>query len=178
MVCICAFDAHIINTTGKGALVFYNTVSKKVVHKLTNKLPCTEPYVPGFLAKRELPYFMDLYKLIPYRPDYIFVDGNGRLHPEKNGLACQIAKYSRGVPVIGIAKNMFKFPGTTIFRNTIEYQDEIVGRMLYNGTSKNPVYVSIGGGDITINEAYDLVKSCSITRIPEPIKFADRLSRT
>ncbi len=178
MARICAFDVHIVDNIGKGAMIFYDTITKKVVHKLTNVLPCTEPYVPGFLAKRELPYFIDLYKSIPYKPDYIFVDGNGRLHPEKNGLACQIAKYSEGVPVIGISKNMFMFPGITVFKNTIEYKDEVVGRMLYNGTSKNPVYVSIGGGDITINQAYDLVKSCSKFRIPEPIRHADHLSRS
>jgi deoxyribonuclease V len=177
MVRICAFDVHIVNNVGKGALVFYNTVSKKVVHKLTNVLPCTEPYVPGFLAKRELPYFMELYKLIPYRPDYIFVDGNGRLHPEKNGLACQIAKYSEGVPVIGISKNMFMFQGITINENDIHYQEEVVGRML-SVNSKNPVYVSVGGGDITLNQAYELVKSCSKFRIPEPIRHADYLSRS
>ena len=121
---------------------------------------------------------MELYKLIPYRPDYIFVDGNGRLHPHKNGLACHIAKYTNGVPVIGISKNMFMFPGIEINGNDIHYQEEVVGRMLYNGTSKKPVYVSIGGGDITLNQAYDVVKSCSITRIPEPIKYADHLSRS
>ena len=180
MVCICGFDVLINdeNQKGKGALVFYDTEQNKIIYSVTNVMMCVEPYQAGFLAKRELPFFIDLYKMIPYCPDVIFVDGNGRLHPEKNGLACQISKYiNNSMPVIGISKNMYNFSGIIIENDKIIYDDEIVGYKVYNGLSKKPVYVSLGGGDITLEDAIKLVKNCSKYRISEPIKYADQLTR-
>lgn len=175
MVFIAAFDVHIVDNLGKGAIVFYDTCFKKVVHSITNKMVCNEPYIAGQLAKRELPFFTKLWERRIPSVDYIFVDGNGRYHPEKNGLACQIAK-TVDCPVIGISKNKYTFPGITVKGDDIIYQNEVVAKMLCVN-SKNPVYVSIGGGNITLDHAVELVKSCSRFRICEPIRFADQLSR-
>ncbi|KAI9096876.1 endonuclease V-domain-containing protein [Phlyctochytrium arcticum] len=55
----------------------------------------TEPYVPGYLAYRELPIMKSLIeKLKLMRPDLLphllFVDGNGTLHPRHFGSACHV----------------------------------------------------------------------------------------
>ena len=181
MVCIAGFDVNIVESKGKGAIVFWNSESNSIVYENTCEMNCTEIYIPGQLAKRELPFFIELSKHFPTLPDYIIVDGNGRFHPEKNGLACQISKFLQqntlDIPVIGVSKNLFQFPGIKIENNYIHYQDEIVAYQLLSGFATNPVYVSIGGF-LTLNKAIEIVKSCSIYRIPEPIRFADKLSRS
>ena len=51
----------------------------------------TEPYIPGFLAFREMPSLATMVKkLIKERPDVapqaILVDGNGILHPKSKNV--------------------------------------------------------------------------------------------
>lgn len=178
MVCIVGFDVNIVEFKGKGAVVFWDSESNSTVYENTCEMSCTEMYIPGQLSKRELPFFIELYKSFPILPDYIIVDGNGRFHPEKNGLACKISKFlNEQIPVIGVSKSLYKFPGIKIENDFIHYKDEIVAYQLLSGFATKPVYVSIGGG-ITLNKAIEIVKCCSIYRIPEPIRFADKLSRT
>lgn len=178
MVCIAGFDVNIVESNGKGAIVFWDSESNRIVYENTCEMSCTEMYIPGQLAKRELPFFIELHKHFPILPDYIIVDGNGRFHPDKNGLACEISQFlNERVPVIGVAKNLYKFPGIKIENSFIHYQNEIVAYQLLSGFAIKPVYVSIGGG-LTLNKAIEIVKSCSIYRIPEPIRFADKLSRS
>jgi deoxyribonuclease V len=45
------------------------------------------PYLPGFLAYREGPAFLDAFRKIKNEPDVTLVDGNGIAHPRKMGLA-------------------------------------------------------------------------------------------
>ncbi len=174
---ICGFDVLIRDEIRKGiGSLVYLDCCHKVVYQDSIVLPCDTPYKAGHLADRELPFFKALFMRAPYPPDAILVDGNGRLHPEKNGLACQVYQFVKSIPVVGVAKNFYKFPGVTEEGCQIFYQDENVARKILNGNSKNPVYVSVGG-DITLNHACCLVKECSRTRIPEPIKIADKLTR-
>ena len=176
---ICGFDVQIDDTThkGTGALVFYDTETEEVVFHVTESQVCTEEYRAGQLAKRELPFFVELFKHVPYLPDAVFIDGNGRLHPEKNGFACRVFEsLSVKVPVVGIAKSIHYFHGLKVEGDSVIFEDEVVAMKVYNGTATNPVFVSVGGG-ITLPEAVALVKSCSKYRVSEPIRHADSFAR-
>ncbi len=114
---ICGFDVLVRDNLrrGVGALVYHDS-QKGIVYRDSITLPCEIPYTPGELAKRELPFFKALFPRTPHPPDAILVDGNGRLHPEKNGLACQVHQFVNEwclnkIPVIGVAKNFYNFPG-------------------------------------------------------------------
>eukprot|EP00798_Chlamydomonas_sp_ICE-L_P027585 gene27585-7220_t len=74
------------------------------------KLP---PYVPGFLAFREVPAYMVLIeraRASAFMPQLIVVDGCGTLHPSGFGSACHLGVVS-GVPTVGVAKNLFAVDG-------------------------------------------------------------------
>lgn len=73
------------------------------------------PYISGFLAFREVSPIMSCYKNMllknpEYKPQVILVDGGGRLHPNKFGLACHLGVLL-GVPTIGVAKKFIRVDG-------------------------------------------------------------------
>lgn len=54
-----------------------------------------EPYVPGFLAFREVEFLVSLLQTLRASqpelfPECVMVDGNGELHPRGFGLACHL----------------------------------------------------------------------------------------
>ncbi|MEM1513748.1 MAG: endonuclease V, partial [Candidatus Thermoplasmatota archaeon] len=61
------------------------------------------PYIPTYLAYRELPVLQDLIK--NEKPDVVMIDGNGLLHPRFFGIACHFGVINN-LPTIGIAKKL------------------------------------------------------------------------
>lgn len=94
-----------------GCLVVYSTHSKSLVYKDLIDVTVSVPYIPGFLAYRE----MDVYRQLllnlrashpEYVPQLLLVDGHGRLHPRHFGSACSLG-LEVDIPTIGIGKNPF-----------------------------------------------------------------------
>ena len=79
----------------------------KVVHQVSKMVTLKYPYISGFLGFREVDHFMDLLaNLDPkFKPQLLFVDGNGIFHHRKFGSASHIGVLS-GFPSIGISKNL------------------------------------------------------------------------
>jgi len=157
------------------------------------------PYKPGFLAFREVPALMDMWKkLVETRPEVVpqvvLIDGNGILHPRGFGSASHFG-VSIDTPTIGVAKKLYHVDGlekSPAHRRHIEERlirrfdafelkgesGAVLGMALRTGSdAKNPVYVSVGHG-ITLATAMEVVKRCSRNyRVPEPIRQADIKSR-
>ena len=133
------------------------------------------PYIPSFLAFRELPTFLELFELLKNSPDLIIVDGNGIAHPRKAGLATHLG-ILLNIPTIGCAKSPFypvKEPPTrkgsyTFMKNE---KGEIVGVALRTKERVKPVYVS-PGHLINLEKSIEFILNCSIYRIPEPLRKA------
>ncbi len=73
------------------------------------------PYIPGFLAFKEIPVYSILFgrlKLNKHElfPDVVLVDGNGILHTRGFGCASHIGVVM-DVPTIGVGKNVFAVDG-------------------------------------------------------------------
>ena len=73
------------------------------------------PYVPGFLAFREVPHLMKLINTLKekrpeYIPQVILVDGNGILHQNGFGLASHLGVLA-DIPTIGCGKTVFNVDG-------------------------------------------------------------------
>lgn len=68
------------------------------------------PYIPGFLAFRELPPIMPLLKRCPIQIDCVLVDGNGILHNNGCGFASHLGVIA-DIPTIGVSKHMFDVDG-------------------------------------------------------------------
>ncbi|MFQ6082139.1 MAG: endonuclease V [Candidatus Aminicenantia bacterium] len=133
------------------------------------------PYIPSFLAFREMPVLVKAFQLIKRKPDVIIVDGNGIAHPRKMGLATQFG-IELNVPTIGCAKTPFYSTRDPLsekgsYKWIINEDGEIVGVALRTRSKIKPVYIS-PGHLIDLKISIKVILGASIYRIPEPLRQA------
>jgi deoxyinosine 3'endonuclease (endonuclease V) len=179
------------------SLIVMEYPSMKVLYEDYEIVYLDKPYIPGFLAFREVPGLILLIdKLEKERPELmpevILMDGNGIHHPRKCGVACHLG-ILKNIPSVGVAKNLLCIDGLTRETvkplckanlkkrgDTVEMRGDsgqVYGVALRGGlTASNWVYVS-PGHRIGLDTATKLVLSCCNTKIPEPIRQADLRSR-
>jgi len=183
------------------ALAFLAFPSLELLHCELGEAQVDQPYEPGFLAFREAPVVLALLRRAAaqgFVPDLLFVDGNGRLHPERCGLACVVGVLS-GLPTIGVAKSLFGLGGLEERRVRADCGRALSERkagappvtlplaespgepalgvaMCGQGGSQRPIYVSVGHR-VHLERAVALTGLCCIHRVPEPVRQADLLSR-
>ena len=63
------------------------------------------PYVPTYLAFREMPAIETVVEGVDMDGSLLFVDGQGTLHPRGFGIACHVG-IALGIPTIGVAKRL------------------------------------------------------------------------
>ena len=129
------------------------------------------PYVPTYLAYRELPLFEKLINRVKERPSIFLVDGNGILHPYRIGIASHLG-IVLDIPTIGVAKNLLhgEIEGRYIFD-----KGEKIGYVLYS--SKRPIFIS-PGHRVSMETSIDIVKRFLKYRIPEPLRQAHILAKS
>ena len=169
----------------------------KIVYEDYNLVKMDEPYIPGFLAFREVKHLVNLINDLKnnhpeFIPQVILVDGNGILHTKGFGLASHLGVLI-DIPTIGCSKNVFNVDG--ISKNKVK---EMAKKFLNKGgdhypligdsgeqygwafrsndESTNPMIISLGH-KISNETALKIVKLCTIHRIPQPIRFSDKISR-
>lgn len=156
----------------------------------------TEPYVPGFLAFREVNHLVSLLSEVKTSnpelyPEVILVDGNGILHSNRFGLASHLGVLV-DLPTIGCGKTVFavdginkrkvraitdKFTHGGQFKKLVGFSGAIWGAALRStDDSKIPLIIS-QGNKVTLDTAIDVVKMTTKHRVPEPIRLADKISR-
>lgn len=139
------------------------------------------PYVPGLLSFREAPAILAALDRLPERPDLLLVDGQGRAHPRRFGLACHLGVLA-DLPTIGVAKSRLvgthDEPGEARgARSPLLHKGEMIGVVLRTRARVKPVFVSVGHR-ISLETAVELVLAAAPRyRLPEPIREADRLTR-
>jgi deoxyribonuclease V len=115
------------------------------------------PYVPGYLGFRECPVLLAALQRLPTWPDLVLVDGHGRAHPRRAGIAVQFGVVA-DLPTIGCAKTLLC--------------GKVVGVALRTRPRAAPIYVSIGHR-ISLDSAVEWVlKVCDGRRLPLPIRLA------
>ncbi|CAG5132268.1 unnamed protein product [Candidula unifasciata] len=169
----------------------------RVVYQRIEMIQLTHPYVPGYLAFREVQPLVDLYNQLrvaapQYLPDVIMVDGNGILHPRGFGLACHLGVVL-GMSTLGVAKTLITTQGIhddqdhklkkqTLkqagdFFDLVSDRGAVLGRCVRTcDKAPNPIYISVGH-NITLESATQICLRCSKYRIPEPVRKADIDSR-
>ena len=153
--------------------------SLEVVDQATAVAPVPMPYVPGFLAFRELPAVAAAWDRLTTRPDALIFDGQGIAHPRRFGIACY-GGLLFGVPSIGCAKSILV--GThaplgpeRLARAPLVHRRETVGMAIRLRERVQPVFVS-PGHLIDLETAVDVVVSVSAGfREPETTRRAHRL---
>lgn len=138
------------------------------------------PYIPTYLAFRELPGIQAALKGLRKKPDLLFVDGHGRLHPARFGFAC-FAGVELDVPTIGIAKHPLTgrpapSRGPVLGATPIEIDGTLQGFAWTPPGTSGPFYVSVGHR-ISLRTALDTAQRATRRRYPEPLLVADRLSK-
>ena len=168
---------------------------KQVYHKF-KMVRYNKPYIPGFLAFREVDFLIDIINELKndekdkkYLPQVILVDGNGILHHRGFGLASHLGVLTN-IPTIGIGKNLLMIDG--LDRKLIKRQcdkhltkkgdhieligdtkDMVHGVALRCGEKgKNAMFISIGHR-ISLENAIKISLLSSVHKLPEPIRFAD-----
>nr|WP_129408142.1 endonuclease V [Marinitoga lauensis] len=135
------------------------------------------PYIPGLLAFRELPVFLEAWKKLNTKPDLVFFDGQGIAHPRKMGIATH-GSFFINIPTIGIAKSRLygTYDEPCIKKGCYSYlygkNKEKIGVVLRTREKIKPVFVS-PGNYVTIEESKEItLKFTSKYKIPEPTRLA------
>jgi deoxyribonuclease V len=132
------------------------------------------PYIPGFLAFRELAVLAPAFTPLARLADIVIVDGHGIAHPRRFGIASHVGVIY-GLPSIGVAKK--KLAGEEVEASGKTYivmDGDIVGVVVRKGRSK--VYVS-PGHLVDVASAEKVVLRTMRGRLPEPTLRADELSK-
>ncbi len=165
-------------TKAWASLVVVDMYTLKPVYKLVIDGEVTFPYVPTFLAFRELPMLKELHNRAETKPDIYFIDGQGIAHPRGCGIASHFGIETNTVSV-GVAKTKlfgyYKEPPNEKGSFTyLKYKDHILGAVVRTKEKTAPIFVSVGH-KISLKTAIDFVLKTSIYRIPEPTRLAHNL---
>ncbi|ABU81520.1 endonuclease V [Ignicoccus hospitalis] len=154
------------------SLIDYKTLRPLKHYYVVARVPI--PYVPGFLAFREAPLHLTLIKKVKGY-DLLLVDGHGRTHPRGLGIASHVGVTS-GVPTVGVAKRRLVGEEERCGeRECLVHEGKVVAYVIRRGKQK--LYVSVGHC-VSLETAYQIVKRLTVRRLPEPIAWADRISRS
>lgn len=160
-------------------IIDYHTL--EIIEEVCYKDIITVPYIPGCLAFREVPIFLETYKLLKTVPDVLFFDGNGYFHPRHMGLATHAGILIQRA-TIGIAKSYYKIedvyfdmPSNIAGAFTdIKKNHEIYGRALRTHMNVKPVFLSVGNA-IDLDTAMEMTVRLTTkeSHIPLPTRLAD-----
>lgn len=163
-------------------IVVIDIVTHEVIEKKHFSGRIEVPYMPGFLAFRELPLVLKTAELLETQPDLYVFDGNGYLHPRHMGIATH-ASFYLDKPTFGVAKSYFRVDQQTDY---VEPQNEagsftdiviggeVYGRVLRTQKDVRPIFVSVGNHislDTACRFAMELTDKES--HVPVPTRLAD-----
>ena len=197
IICRDTFDIRAVRTVAGVDLAYWKCADTEYAvccivvldfqtHAVLEKKHCSGridiPYMPGFLAFRELPLVLQTARLLEQKPDLYLFDGNGYLHPRHMGIASQ-ASFDLHAPTVGVAKTYFRADGHTDYTvpaaQSGSYTDIVMNRTVYGRALRThdnvrPVFVSVGNG-ISLDTATDIVMQLTErdSRIPLPTRLAD-----
>jgi deoxyribonuclease V len=134
------------------------------------------PYIPGLLAFREGPAIIKACRRLEKMPDMLLIDGHGRAHPRRFGMASQIGVIL-DIPAIGVARSLVigssSAPGAE--RGSVSpiiVEGEQIGMAVRTRESVKPLYVSVGN-KTDLNQAVEVILGAAPRyRTPEPLRLA------
>lgn len=154
------------------ALVKFDFESKEETARHVVEGKAAFPYVPTYLAFREIPIMGPLMDLVD-DGTILMYDGNGVLHPEGFGIASQVGVVF-DVPTIGVAKSLLCGEISRVSSKRaakIALNGRLVGHALRGGQSERPVFVS-AGHMVSQDQAKAIALRFLTHRVPEPTRVA------
>lgn len=168
------------NTVTRAAVAVLSFPDLVLQEQAITHRPTTFPYVPGLLSFREAPAALDVLARLTLRPDLLLIDGQGRAHPRRMGLACHIGLLS-DTPAIGVAKSRLigrhePVPESRGSLVPLSHKGEVIGLVLRTRTNVKPIFVSIGH-KVSLETAVAYTMACTPKyRLPETTRQAHRLA--
>lgn len=177
--CDCAFsrDAKRI----KASAVVYDRLEHQLIEQADILENCEVPYIPTFLSFREIPALLHVLEKLKHPYSALLVDGQGLAHPRRCGIATHLGVLL-DIPTVGCAKSRligtYQEPGH--FKGSsseLKEASETIGLVLRTRESVKPVFISVGHrSDLSSSRAL-ILSCCTKYRLPEPLRWADRLSK-
>jgi deoxyribonuclease V len=160
-----------------GCAVVMDLPRHEIVQITKVRRPCSAPYVPGFFHLREGPVIADLLRGMDAEGP-ILIDGNGILHPRRLGLASYMG-VTMNRQTVGVAKTLLLGEIQAFHHDVAEIVDaeEVIGSALWLRNRKTPVFVSVGHR-IALETALDVVRACSSSGFPEPLRKAHCIAKS
>ena len=117
---IAAVDISYSKTNSQNAvaaLVIFDFATMKLIYEDFEQDQTDYPYIPGFLAFKEVPSYKILFARLKKNapelwPECVLVDGNGIFHTRNFGIGSHIGVVF-DVPSIGVGKTVFAVDGLT-----------------------------------------------------------------
>lgn len=179
---------------GVAAVVVLSFPALEVIYEKCVTVDITVPYIPGYLAFREVPAIAALLDAVPeaVRPQIVFADGNGAFHPRRCGLATHLG-ITIGLPTIGVAKEVMKVDdvGSAVACEVAKTlnrggdwaplvgpsgADPLAVLLRPSDTNRNTIVVSTGHL-VSLPTAATIAAAMCRSTVVEPIRQADRKSR-
>lgn len=110
-----SFSKKDINLGIAGIVIIDVSDKFKIVYEDYVEAKLDQPYIPSYLAFREIDHYKTLLTKLKnhkYYPDVILLDGNGIIHPRSCGIAVHIG-VEFSIPTIGCAKTFYSIDGIT-----------------------------------------------------------------
>lgn len=134
------------------------------------------PYVPGFLAFREVPALVQCLEQMPLKPDVIMADGHGIAHPRRMGIAAHLGVLT-GIPTLGCAKKRLfgRYEPLSVERgqtSPLMDKEEQIGFALRSKHKVNELFIS-PGHLMSLDDSLRIALHCTRSyRLPEPTRRA------
>lgn len=163
---------------GRAAVALLSFPALALLEIQTHTGPLSFPYRTGLLSWRELPLILTAVAALSAQPDVYLVDGMGRMHPRRFGLACHLGLWL-DVPTVGVGKTRligeYEMPALERgARQPVRQRDEVLGLALRTRKGVKPIFVSVGHR-ADLESAAELALACAPKyRLPEPIRAAHR----
>ena len=167
--------AYALVDAATGQLVWSTTICRHVGF----------PYISTYLSFREIPIYLELLAKVSAAgrlAKVLLVDGSGVLHHRRAGVASHLGVLA-SLPTVGVTKKLLcgqvdiegMAPGES---RPIWHDDRLVGVALRpTPGSRRPIFVS-PGHRVDVAFCEEVVRRLLIgRRLPEPLRWADRLSK-
>lgn len=161
---------------GYAAIVVLSLPDWRVVDVAEARMVLTMPYIPGLLSFRELPVVLKAWEQLSIEPDLVMVDGQGRAHPRRFGIACHLGVWLDR-PTIGCAKSRLVGDYAPLGpdrgdRSVLWDHGEAVGMVVRTKARTNPLFVSCGHRVSPETAVRWVLEGARGYRLPEPTRQA------
>ncbi len=163
-------------TRGLGAFVVLDVLRGDVVEEVVEEDEVKFPYIPTFLAYRELPLLVKAFKKLRSRPDVVLIDGQGIAHPRGLGIASHFGVYFN-LPTVGVAKSRLigEYEDPPPYGiSPLRHRGKRIGWVLRKGKGKSLLFIS-PGHLVSLKSSLDIVRGILARGLTLPTRLAHNL---